>query len=89
MGTGARAKLRYQTGISSDTVDPMAMTLRFPDDLDHRMKDQAQIEHVSVQALVNKAAREYLDRHELNREIDDGMAEIKAVYGDALRRLGE
>lgn len=67
----------------------MAMTLRLPEDLDGALKKQALEEHLSLQSLIEKAAAEYLDRHALNREIDEGMALIKATFGDALRRLGE
>ncbi len=67
----------------------MAMTLRFPDELRTAVERQADAEHLSMQALVLKATREYLARNGLNREIDDAMAEITATFGDALRRLAQ
>ena len=67
----------------------MAMTLRLPDDLHLCVERQAGAEHLSMQALVIKACREYVSRHQINGEIDDAMAQIKATFGDALRRLGE
>lgn len=67
----------------------MAMTLRLPDDLHTCVERQAGVEHLSMQALVVKACREYVERHQLNDEIDAAMAQIKVNFGDALRRLGE
>lgn len=67
----------------------MAMTLRLPEQLDEQVKKQARAEGISAQTLLERAAQEYLARHVMNKEIDEGMAEIKAVFGDALRRLGE
>lgn len=65
------------------------MTLRLPDELNEQVKQQADVEHLSMQALVIKATREYVARHSLNTEIDEAVAEIRATFGDALRRLGE
>jgi predicted transcriptional regulator len=67
----------------------MAMTLRLPDELNEKVRQQAEAEDLSMQAVVVKATREYLARHGLNAEIDEAMAEIKATFGEALRRLGE
>jgi predicted transcriptional regulator len=67
----------------------MAMTLRLPEELDSKMKQQAKAENLSMQALIEKASQEYVARHSLHAEIDNAMAEIKVTFGDALRRLGE
>jgi predicted transcriptional regulator len=67
----------------------MAMTLRLPAELDAKVKQQAKIERISAQALLTKAAEEYVMRHGLNADIDDAMAEITVTFADALRRLGE
>lgn len=67
----------------------MAMTLRLPEGLDGRVKELAKAQRISVAALLEKAAEEYVDRHTLNDDIDAAMAEVKETFGDALRRLGE
>jgi predicted transcriptional regulator len=64
------------------------MTLRLPDDLHDRVTRQAATEDVSVQALANKAIREYLERRSLDADIDAAMDKIKSRYGDVLERLG-
>jgi predicted transcriptional regulator len=67
----------------------MAMTLRLPEELDEKVKQQAKAERISAQTLLTKAAEEYVMRHSINAEIDDAMAEITVTFADALRRLGE
>jgi predicted transcriptional regulator len=65
------------------------MTLRLPDELHDQVTRQAEAEEVSVQALANKAIREYLERRSLNADIDAAMGKIKDRYGDVLERLGQ
>lgn len=65
------------------------MNFRPSDDLALKLKTQADAEHVSVQHLLVKAAEEYLIRHDREQRVKANTEQIKARFGDALRRLGE
>lgn len=67
----------------------MAMNFRPSDELTVRLRRQANIEHTSVQALLVKAAEEYLGRHDKRHRLDEGLDVILVNSADALRRLGE
>lgn len=65
------------------------MNFRVPEALDAPLKARADFEHLSVQRLVEKAAEEYLNRHDKQTAIRVALSSIKVNYADALRRLGE
>jgi len=67
----------------------MAMNFRPPDELTIRLRRQADLEHTSVQALLVKAAEEYLTRHDKRRAIDEALDLILVESADAIKRLGE
>lgn len=65
------------------------MTYRPTESLARRLRDQAANEHLSMQALLSKAAEEYLDRHAKKAIIARSVAETKVEFADSMRRLGE
>lgn len=67
----------------------MAMTFRPSDELATKLSSQAEAERISVQALLSKAAQEYLDRNTKKALIRDEVLKVKTNFADALRRLGE
>lgn len=67
----------------------MAMNFRPSDTLSRQLAEQAASEQVSVQALLVKAAEEYLARHNKKTQIAREVTLVKANFAEALRRLGE
>lgn len=67
----------------------MALTYRPTDALTARLREQAENEHLSMQALLTKAAEEYLQRHAKKAMIARSVASTQVEFADALRRLGE
>jgi predicted transcriptional regulator len=67
----------------------MAMNFRPPDELAVRLRRQAEDEHTSVQAVLVKAAEEYLLRHNKRRAIDEALGLILVESADAIKRLGQ
>ena len=65
------------------------MNFRPTEDLNNRLQAQAHSENVSVQALLVKAAEEYLSRHTKKAMLQREVALVKTNFADALRRLGE
>jgi predicted transcriptional regulator len=67
----------------------MAMTFRPPQALADRLTRQAEAERLSLQALLIKAAEDYLNRHTKKEMIRRSVDSTKIEFGEALRRLGE
>jgi hypothetical protein len=67
----------------------MAMNFRPTDELSDRLQEQAHSENLSVQALLVKAAEEYLERHTKKAMLNREVTLVKTNFADALRRLGE
>jgi hypothetical protein len=67
----------------------VAMNFRPDDALADQLREQAELEQISVQALLVKAAGEYLTRHSKKAAIDKQLNLVKTNFADALRRLGE
>jgi predicted transcriptional regulator len=67
----------------------MALTYRPTDELLNRLREQADNEHLSVQALLDRAVEDYLERNAKKALITRSVAATKIEFADALRRLGE
>lgn len=65
------------------------MTFRVPETLDSPLKARAKVENTSVQRLLEKAAEEYLSRHDKQTMIKGAVDSVRANYAEALKRLGE
>ncbi len=67
-----------------------AMTLRLEEPEHEALVLQSQAEHVSMQAIVRKAIREYLDRHPLTEDsLNAHGRAIMERYGEVMRRLAD
>jgi hypothetical protein len=67
----------------------MAMNFRPAEELAERLRAQAASEQTSVQALLVKAAEEYLARNTKKAMINREVTMVKTNFADALNRLGE
>lgn len=59
-----------------------ALSLRLPEDLDHRLEDEANLEHVPRSEVVRLAIVDYLTRRERERFMAELVAEARTAYGD-------
>ncbi|GJF03490.1 hypothetical protein [Pseudonocardia sp. D17] len=66
----------------------MAMTLRLSDDETEALRQRAETEHRSMQAVAQTAIREYLARRTLSERVDDALDEIIPARARLLDRLG-
>ena len=77
------------SGIMSDTVALMAMTLRLADDEAAALRRRAELERRSMQDVARQAIREYINGHSraelLNHVLDSEIPR----YAEALERLGQ
>lgn len=67
----------------------MALTYRPTETLAARLREQAESEHLSAQALLDKAVEEYLHRRTKSEMITRSVESTMVEFADALRRLGE
>ena len=75
-------------GITSDTIDRMAMTLRLDDDETSALRKRADLEERSMQEIARAAIREYIEHHS-RRDLIDGILDREIPrYAEALERLG-
>lgn len=63
-----------------------ALSLRLPDELDHRLEEEAQREGVPRSEVARQAISDYLARRERERFMDELVAEARAGYGIAAIR---
>lgn len=76
-------------GISCDTIQSMAMTLRLTDDETDALRLRASREGRSMQEIARIAVREYIDRMGRRDLVDRVLDRELPRYAEALRRLGE
>lgn len=67
----------------------MAMTLRLNDEETRALRERAEREGLSMQAVARAAVRDYIDRTSKRELIDEVLDEQLPRYAEALRRLGE
>jgi predicted transcriptional regulator len=67
----------------------MAMNVRFTDEETQALREQAEVEHRSMDAVTRAAVREYIDRRRHRADVVNAAAEGAHRYADALKRLGE
>lgn len=67
----------------------MAMTLRLTDDEAEALRMRAAREGRSMQDVVRRALREYIDRTSRRELLDQVLDEELPRYAEALERLGE
>ena len=65
------------------------MTLRLTDDEAVALRAQAEREGRSMQDLARQAVREYVDRGERRRRLDEVLDRQLPRYAEALERLGQ
>lgn len=64
-----------------------ALSLRLPEDLDHRLDDEAQREGVPRSEVARKAISDYIARREKERFMAELVAEARAAYAsEEIRR---
>lgn len=63
-----------------------ALSLRLPDDLEHRLSAEAEREGVPRSEVARLAIADYLARRERERFMAELVAEARAGYGDAAIR---
>lgn len=66
----------------------MAMTLRPDDDLNERLRVQAEAEGCSMHAVALSAIDEYISRRERSRRVEELAERGAERYAEALDRLG-
>ena len=76
-------------GITSDTMAPMAMTLRLTDAEAEVLRRRADLERRSMQEVVRQAIREYVESHSRAELLDRVLDEELPRYAEALERLAE
>lgn len=75
-------------GITSDTINCMAMTLRLDDDEASALRRRADLEARSMQEIARAAIREYIEHHSRSDLIDSILDRELPRYAEALDRLG-
>jgi predicted transcriptional regulator len=64
-----------------------ALSLRLPEDLDHRLEEEARREGLPRSEVARQALSDYLTRRERERFMSELVAEARAAYTDeAMRR---
>ena len=64
-----------------------ALSLRLPEDLDHRLEEEARREGLPRSEVARQAISDYLARRERERFMSELVAEARAAYTDeAMRR---
>jgi len=59
-----------------------ALSLRLPEDLDHRLEDEARLERIPRSEVVRIAITDYLARRERERFMAELVAEAHTAYAD-------
>jgi predicted transcriptional regulator len=67
----------------------MAMTLRFPKELDDALQQIADSRHTSKHALVLQAVEELVTREEKTRRVLASVDETTRDYAEMLKRLAD
>jgi len=86
-GVYARESLR--SGITTDTIYRMAMTLRLTDEETEALRLRAEREGRSMQEVARAAVRDYVDRTSTRELLDEVLDAELPRFAEALRRLGE
>ena len=76
-------------GVVSDTVGPMAMTLRLTDEEAAALRRRAELESRSMQEVARQAVREYVETHSRAELLDRVLDSELPRYAEALERLGQ
>ncbi len=81
----ALREMRYR----SDTIGPMAMTLRLTEDEQAALRRRAEMEGISMQEAARRAVREFVKLGNHQDRVAVAAGRILEAHADALRRLGE
>ena len=65
----------------------MAMTLRFPTELDEQLQQLADAQHTSKHALVLQAVEEHIMRELKTKRVLESVDETSRDYAELMRRL--
>jgi predicted transcriptional regulator len=65
----------------------MAMTLRFPTELDEQLQQLADDQHTSKHALVIRAVEEHIMRELKTKRVLESIDETSRDYAELMRRL--
>jgi hypothetical protein len=77
------------TGISTDTIRDMAMTLRLTEDETEALRERARREGRSMQEVARAAVRGYIEHTSRRELLEQVLDEDVPRYAEALKRLGE
>lgn len=77
------------TGISADTMEVMAMTLRLTEAESRALRLRAEHEGRPMQEVARQAIREYVEAHSRTELLDRVLDTELPRYAEALERLGQ
>lgn len=83
------AVTRPTTGITTDTIDLVAMTLRLDDQETEALRRFAERQGRSMQDVAREAVRTHIERQSRRELLDEVLDAEIPRYAEALRRLGE
>ncbi len=89
LGRLPREEAALPSGVTTDTIWVMAMTLRLTDEETEALRRRAQLESRSMQDVARQAVREYVESHSRADLLDQVLDEELPRYAEALERLGQ
>jgi metal-responsive CopG/Arc/MetJ family transcriptional regulator len=69
-----------------DGVDMGTLSIRFPEDLERKLSEEARLAHKGRSELVREAVQEYVRRREEQRFMNEMVTEMQAWLGDDAAR---
>ena len=87
-GTAVADEDARPSGIASDTILCMAMTLRLDDQEAEALRRRAELEGRSMQEVARQAVRDYIERNSKRELLDRVLDQELPRYAEALDRLG-
>jgi hypothetical protein len=87
--SSARGDRWYRSGINTDTITDMAMTLRLDEQETESLRRRAELEGRSMQDVARQAVRDYIERTSKRELLDRVLDEELPRYAEALERLGQ
>ena len=88
-GRHERLEARGDSGITTDTIMHMAMTLRLDEQETASLRRRAELEGRSMQDVARQAVRDYIERTSKREVLDRVLDEELPRYAEALERLGQ
>ncbi len=80
-------RFEARSGINSDTIVPMAMTLRLSEQETEALRRRAELEGTSMQDVARHAVRDYIEQRSKRDLLDQVLDEELPRFAEALERL--